>query len=144
MVPPEIRAARERILGLHLDAESDKDTEAVLGTLSEYVYDLVTPAKTIRGRADVARFLQLMFDALGPYRHHARAFHHDERTTVVEVETVFPDGIDGKSPGEPLRVWTVGIFPFERDRLLGERVYGDLSALAPYLGWADERVPLGW
>jgi hypothetical protein len=133
MLTDELRRSREATIAAHVDGESRCDTEAVLATLHEYTYDLVTIGKVIRGRDAVGKFLQLMFDSLGPNTHHAEAFHHTESCTIVEVLTVFPDGIDGSTPGTVTEVRSVGIFPFDGERMLGERVYADMSPLEPYL-----------
>jgi hypothetical protein len=133
MLTEELRRSREATIAAHVDGESRCDVDAVLATLHEYTYDLVTVGKVIQGKEEVGRFLQLMFDSLGPNTHHAEAFHHTEPCTIVEVLTVFPDGIDGSSPGEKVEVRSVGIFPFDGDRMLGERVYADMSPLLPFL-----------
>jgi hypothetical protein len=133
MLSEEIRRSREATIAAHVDGESRCDTEAVLDTLHEYTYDLVTIGKVIQGREQVGKFLQLMFDSLGPNTHHAVAFHHTEPCTIVEVVTVFPDGLDGSTPGETTEVKSVGIFPFDGERMLGERVYADMAPLAPFL-----------
>jgi hypothetical protein len=133
MLTDALIARREAIIAAHVDGESRGDAEAVLATLHEYTYDLITIGKVIRGREEVGKFLQLMFDSLGPNTHHAEAFHHTEPCTIVEVLTVFPDGIDGTTPGDKVEVRSVGLFPFDGDRMLGERVYGDMSPLLPYL-----------
>ena len=38
-----------------------------------------------------------------------------------------------EAPGETLEVRSVGIFPFDGDRMLGERVYADMAPLLPFL-----------
>jgi hypothetical protein len=133
MLTEEIRSSREATIAAHVDGESRCDVDAVLATLHEYTYDLITIGKVIEGREQVAKFLQLMFDSLGPNTHHAETFHHTDQCTIVEVLTVFPDGIDGSTPGEKIEVRSVGIFPFDGERMLGERVYADMAPLLPFL-----------
>jgi hypothetical protein len=132
---PEIIATREKTLAAHLDGETRKDVDAVLATFSgEPTYDLVTIDTVIKGEAEVRRFLQTFFDSLGPNTHLAEAFHHTEDVTVVEVLTIFPNGFDGQQP-EELRIKSVGIFPFDGDRMLVEKLYSDVSPLLPFLDW---------
>ena len=45
--------------------------------------------------------------------------------------TVFPDGFDGSTPGDELRVFTVGLFPFDGVTLLAERLYADPASSFP-------------
>jgi len=134
----EIIATREKTLAAHLDGETRKDVEAVLATFGgEPTYELVTIGKVVRGRDEVRRFLQTFFDSMGPNAHAAPAFHHTDDATIVEVETTFPDGFDGQQTGQEIRVQTVGIFPFDGDRLLVEKLYADMSPLLPYLDFLE-------
>ncbi len=132
---PEIIATREKTLAAHLDGETRKDVESVLATFSgEPVYDLVTIDKVIRGTEEVRRFLQTFFDSMGPNTHLAEAFYHTDDATVVEVLTIFPNGFDGEQPDE-LRIKSVGVFPFDGDKLLVEKLYSDVSPLMPFMPW---------
>jgi len=136
---PEIIATREKTLAAHLDGETRKDVDAVLATFSGVpVYDLVTVGKVIEGHDEVRQFLQLFFDSMGPNTHSAEAFHHSPDATVVEVLTLFPDGFDGEQHGQNLEVRTVGIFPFDGDQMLSEKLYADVSPLVPFMPWLVE------
>lgn len=133
MISDELKAAREKVLAAHLKGESDKDVAAVLATMPEPVYDLITVDRVLHGKEEVGRFLQNMFDLLGPNEHRAAAIHHTDDQAIVEVVTVFPDGFDGSEPGQEFRVRTVGLFPFDGATLLAERVYADPSQVLPLL-----------
>jgi hypothetical protein len=132
----EIIATREKTLAAHLDGETRKDVESVLATFSgEPVYDLVTIGKVIRGREEVRRFLQTFFDSMGPNTHLAEAFYHTPEATVVEVLTIFPDGFDGEQTGQNLEIRSVGVFPFDGDKMLVEKLYSDVTPLLPFMPW---------
>jgi hypothetical protein len=133
MISDQLKSVREETLTTHLRGESQKDVDVVLSTMPNPTYDLITVGRVLRGKEEVGRFLQNMFDMLGPYEHSASAIHHLDDLAIVEVVTVFPDGIDGQSAGQELRVYTVGIFPFDGETLLAERVYADPSQLLPLL-----------
>jgi hypothetical protein len=136
MLTPEIIATREKTLAAHLDGETRKDVESVLATFSGVpVYDLVTVGTVISGRDEVRQVLQLFFDSMGPNTHLAEAFYHSPDATVVEVLTIFPDGFDGEQTGQNLEVRTVGIFPFDGDQMLAEKLYADVSPLVPFMPW---------
>ena len=139
MLTPEIIATREKTLAAHLDGETRKDVDSVLATFSGVPkYDLVTVGKVIEGEDEVRGFLQLFFDSMGPNTHTAEGFFHAEEATVVEVLTVFPDGFDGEQTGQNLEVRTVGIFPFDGDQMLSEKLYADVSPLVPFMPWLVE------
>jgi hypothetical protein len=130
MISDELKAAREQVLATHLRGESQKDVDVVLSTMPDPTYDLITVGRVLRGKEEVGRFLQNMFDMLGPYEHQAAEIHHLDDKAIVEVVTVFPDGIDGTDSGQELRVYTVGIFPFDGETLLAERVYADPTQIS--------------
>ena len=136
MVTPEIIAVREKTLAAHLDGESRKDVDAVLATFSGVPrYELMSVDKVIDGHDEVRRFLQLFFDSMGPNEHIGEAFYHSPSATAVEVLTVFPDGFDGKQTGQVIKVRSVGVFTFEGDKMLAEKLYADVSPLVPFMPW---------
>ena len=134
MLTPEIIASRERTLSAHLDGETNKDVEATLATFGgEPQYDLVTIGKVITGHDEVGRFLQTFYDSMGPNTHLGEAFYHSDDATVVEVKTIFPGGFSGED--DYLEIFSVGIFVFDGDKLLCEKLYADVSPLLPNLPW---------
>ena len=136
MVTPEIIAVREKTLAAHLDGESRKDVDAVLATFSGVPrYELMSVDKVIDGHDEVRTFLQLFFDSMGPNEHVGEAFYHAPSATAVEVLTVFPHGFDGKQTGQVVKVRSVGVFTFEGDKMLAEKLYADVSPLVPFMPW---------
>lgn len=122
MSDAELRKQREAVLQRHLDGESDKDVEAVLDTMPEPTYDLVTIDRVLRGRDEVGGLLKKMFELLPDYRHKVDRFHHADDNVVVEVVTDFVNGDVVK---------TVGVFGFDGPTLLSERVYVAPELLLP-------------
>ena len=138
MLTDEIIATREKTLAAHLDGETRKDVDTVLATFGgEPTYDLVTIQKKVVGTEAVRKFLQTFFDSLGPNSHHAEKFFHAEGGTTVEVLTIFPDGFSGEEKGNVVEVRTVGIFTFDGDRMLVEKLYADMAPLLPFLDFLD-------
>lgn len=133
-----LRAAREATLAKHLQGETDMDVDAVLSTMIDPpTYELASIGVTLRGRDQVSHLLNLMFSALPGIVHRGVRFHHADDNVIVEVETDFPNGLDGSTPGRMATVKSVGIFPFDGEVSLGEKVYSDMSALLPYLDVAE-------
>jgi hypothetical protein len=132
-----LRAKREAVLTRHLLGETLGDAQMVLDTMVDPpTYDLVTIDTKLVGRDHVARLLETMFAGLPGIVHRGVRFHHADDAVIVEVETDFPNGLDGSTPGQPAVVKSVGIFPFDGEVSLGEKVYSDMSALVPFLDWA--------
>ena len=114
MLTPEIIATREKTLAAHLDGETRKDVDSVLATFSGVpTYDLVTVGTVISGHDEVRGFPQLFFDSVGPNTPLAERCYH-------------------------LEVRTVGIFPFDGDQMLAEKLYADVSPLVPFMPWLVE------
>lgn len=134
MLTPEIIATREQTLTAHLVGETNKDVDAVLDTFGgEPQYDLVTVGTVITGRDEVGRFLQTFYDSMGPNTHLGEAFYHTDDATIVEVKTIFPGGFSGED--DYLEIFSVGIFLFDGDQLLCEKLYADVSPLLPFMPW---------
>jgi hypothetical protein len=124
MSDAELRKQREAVLQRHLDGESDKDVDAVLDTMPDPTYDLVTVDRVLRGRDEVGGLLKKMFEVLPDYRHNADKFHHADDNVIVEVVTNFVNGDVVK---------TIGVFGFDGPTLLSERVYVAPELLTPLL-----------
>jgi hypothetical protein len=141
-IPEEVRALRARreaILATHLAGETAMDADSVLATMVEdATYELVAIDRVLHGHKEIRHLLELMFGALPGIVHRAVCFHHADDNVIVEVETDFPNGLDGTTPGQMAVVKSVGVFPFDGDRSLGEKVYSDVSPLAPYLDFPSE------
>ena len=133
----ELRAKREATLAIHLRGETEMNADMVLDTMVDPpTYDLASIDVVLRGRDEVRQLLELMFNSLPGIVHRAVRFHHADDTVIVEVETDFPNGLDGSTPGEVAVVKSVGIFAFDGERSLGEKVYSDMSPILPYLTFA--------
>jgi len=137
MLTPEIIATREATLSAHLDGETNKDVDMVLDTFADQPqYDLVPAGIVITGREEVGKFLQTFYDSMGPNEHLADALYHTDEASVVEVKTIFPGGFSGED--DYLEIFSVGVFLFDGDRLLCEKLYADVSPLLPFMPWLTE------
>ena len=131
-----LRAKREAKLTIHLKGETNMDADTVLSTMIDPpTYDLASIDLVLTGQDQVRQLLNLMFNFLPGIVHRAVAFHHADDAVIVEVETDFPNGLQGDTPGEMATVKSVGIFPFDGEISLGEKVYSDMSPIAPFLNF---------
>ena len=139
-----LRAKREAVLRVHLRGETEMDSDLVLGTMIDPpTYELPSIDVVLRGRDQVRQLLEVMFAAMPGIVHRPVAFHHADENVVVEVETDFPNGVDGSTPGLLATVKTIGVFPFDGEVSLGEKVYGDMSALLPHLTFLGSSADTG-
>ena len=130
----QLRKRREAIIQAHIDGETHMDADEVLATLADdATYELVGINRTLKGHDEIRAFLGILFAAAPGIVHRAARIFHTETNVIVETETDFPNGFDGKTPGKIEVMRAVSIFPFDGERSLGERLYSDMSAVVPYL-----------
>jgi hypothetical protein len=140
----KLRAQREAVLRVHLRGETEMDSDLVLSTMIDPpTYELPSIDVVLKGRDQVRQLLEAMFAAMPGIVHRPVTFHHADENVIVEVETDFPHGMDGSTPGRVATVKTIGVFPFDGEVSLGEKVYGDMSALLPHLTFLGSPADTG-
>ena len=45
---------------------------------------------------------------------------------------------DGEQKGQNLEIRSVGLFPFDGDALISEKLYADVSPLLPFMPWLED------
>jgi steroid delta-isomerase-like uncharacterized protein len=128
----ELRAKREATIQAHIDAENRRDAEATLATMHEAHYDVVPWGMVIDGREEVREFLEGYFTMMPAIRTEATRFYHADDALIVETRTVgtHEGEIEGiPANGRPFEVNGIGIFTFDGDKLLGEKVVSDMLGL---------------
>jgi steroid delta-isomerase-like uncharacterized protein len=127
-----LRARREAIIQTHIAAENRRDAEATLATMHEAHYDVVPWGLVIDGRDKVREFLEGYFAMMPAIQTEATRFYHADDALIVETRTVgtHEGEINGiPANGRPFEVNAIGIFTFDGERLLGEKVLSDMLSL---------------
>ncbi len=128
----ELKAKREAIIQEHIAAENRRDAEGTLATMHEAHYDVVPWGLVIDGREAVREFLEGYFTMMPAIRTEAIRFYHADDALIVETRTsgTHEGEIDGiPANGKPFEVFGIGIFAFDGDKLLGEKVVSDMLGL---------------
>jgi steroid delta-isomerase-like uncharacterized protein len=128
----ELRARREATIQEHIAAENRRDAEATLATMFEAHYDVVPWGLVIDGREEVREFLEGYFTMMPAIVTEATRFYHSDDALIVETRTVgtHEGEIEGiPANGRPFEVNGIGIFTFDGDKLLGEKVISDMLGL---------------
>jgi steroid delta-isomerase-like uncharacterized protein len=128
----ELRAKREATIRAHIDAENRRDAEGTLATMHEAHYDVVPWGLVVDGREAVREFLEGYFTMMPAIRTEATRFYHADDALIVETRTVgtHEGEIEGiPANGRPFEVNGIGIFTFDGDKLLGEKVISDMLGL---------------
>jgi steroid delta-isomerase-like uncharacterized protein len=128
----ELRARREEIIRAHIAAENRRDAAATLATMHTAHYDVVPWGLVVDGREAVREFLEGYFTMMPAITTEAIRFYHADDALIVETRTVgtHEGEIEGiPANGRPFEVNGIGIFTFDGDNLLGEKVISDMLSL---------------
>jgi len=143
----DLRRARQEILDAHSAAESAHDLDALIATFHHPRYEIVPTGDVHDGEAAVRAYHAENFAGMSDfYVRSVRAFHADDAVIEEAVVGGTHDGTyNGLPPtGRKLEIEVLGIYLFEEDRLVCERVYYDLLHVLIGLGIArDPDSPLG-
>jgi steroid delta-isomerase-like uncharacterized protein len=127
-----MRARREAKIQEHIAAENRRDSAATLATMHEAHYDVVPWGLVVDGRENVRDFLEGYFTMMPAIHTEATRFYHADDALIVETRTVgtHEGEIEGiPANGRPFEVNGIGIFTFDGDNLLGEKVVSDMLGL---------------
>ena len=130
-----LRACREAIVKQHIEAENRHDIEATIATFHHPRYELNGDPSD--GEEAVREFVQGLMHGL-PDLHAAvdKLRHMDDGVLVEGIITGTHDGEWAGIPpsGNRVNVPVVGIFEFDGDRLLCEKVYLDMATVLTQMG----------
>ena len=131
-----IRERREAIVQEHIAAEKAHDISRILATFHHPRYELAPFSSVTEGNTSVHEFLAGLFASFPDFDIEAPQVHHTGDT--VEIKCVVTGtrrhSFSGVPPsGRRIEVPIVGIFHFEGDLLVGEKVYFDLATLIQQL-----------
>jgi steroid delta-isomerase-like uncharacterized protein len=137
----ELRRTREAILEAHSAAESAQDLDAVIATFHHPRYEIVPTGEVYDGEDAVRRYHGENFAGFPDLTVAPIAAHHGDDAVAEEawVSGTHLGTYHGLPPtGRHLRVRVCGIYVFENDRLVCERVYYDLLTVLRGLGVARD------
>lgn len=141
MVDADLQRARQAVLDAHSAAESAHDVDAVLATFHHPRYEIVPTGEVFDGEDAVRRYHDENFAGLPDFTVDPIAVYHGV-DAVAEEAWVFGThlGTYHQLPptGRAVRVRVCGIYVFEQDRLVCERVYYDLLTVLRELGVARD------
>ena len=129
---PSQRERREAIVREHIAAENAHDTSRAIATFHHPRYEVAPFGSVSDGAQAVHELLAGMFTGFPDSHVEVPRLHHAEEAVVVEmVMTGTHQGpFAGLEPtGRRIEVPLVGIFYFEGERLMCEKVYFDMATL---------------
>jgi steroid delta-isomerase-like uncharacterized protein len=138
---PGLREARQAILDAHSDAETAHDLDALIATFHHPRYEIVPTGEVFDGEEAVRRYHGANFAGIPDFKVEPIAAHHGDDAVAEEawVSGTHLATYNGLPPtGRFVRIRVCGIFVFEEDRLVCERVYYDLLTVLRGLGVARD------
>jgi predicted ester cyclase len=142
-----LRRRRLEILDAHGAAESARDLDGVIATFHHPRYEIVPTGDVFDGEAAVREYHAENFRGVPDFSVEPIRRHHADEAVLEEawVGGTHLGTYHGLPPtGRRVRVQVLGIYVFEEDRLVCERVYYDLLTVLIGLGVArDPDTPLG-
>jgi steroid delta-isomerase-like uncharacterized protein len=126
------RERREAIVREHIAAENAHDISRAIATFHHPRYEVAPFGSVHDGAQAVHELLAGMFAGFPDFHVDVPRLHHADEAVVVEfVMTGTHEGTFAGLPstGRRIEVPLVGIFDFEGDRLICEKVYFDMATL---------------
>ena len=140
-VDPGLQQARQAVLDAHSAAETAHDLDRVIATFHHPRYEIVPTGEVFDGEEAVRHYHGANFAGVPDFKVEPIAAYHGEDGVAEEawVSGTHLGTYNGLPPtGRFLRIRVCGIFVFEEDRLVCERVYYDLLTVLRALGVARD------
>jgi steroid delta-isomerase-like uncharacterized protein len=140
-MPEELRRRRQAVLDAHSAAETAHDLDAIIATFDRPRYEIVPTGEVFDGEDAVRRYHAENFAGVPDFTVEPIAAHHGDDAVAEEawVSGTHRGTYGGLPPtGRFVRVRVCGIYVFEEDRLVCERVYYDLLTVLRGLGVARD------
>jgi predicted ester cyclase len=137
----DLQRARQAVLDAHSAAETAHDLDAVIATFHHPRYEIVPTGEVFDGEEAVRRYHGENFAGVPDFKVEPIATHHGADAVAEEawVSGTHLGTYNGLPPTRRfVRVRVCGIFVFEEDRLVCERVYYDLLSVLCRLGVARD------
>ena len=128
----ELRAQREHIVRVHMEAENTHDYSTAIGTFRHPRYELIATGQVHDGREAVERYFADSRRAFPDQRNELIALHHADDGVFSEFWLLgtHQGELMGIAPtGKTFRCRMVAFFVFEGAELVCERVYFDSATI---------------
>ena len=130
MTQRDLEAVREELVLRHVEAENDRDLDAVMATFARPRYEIVPTGAVYDGEAAVRAMLLAQWEEMPTLRFAAEAVFHSSTGLVVETTTTStgPASVGPRGSGVAMR--SMNLFGFEGEDLVLERCYFDRMLFA--------------
>jgi len=132
MSPQELRAARERTVRTHMEAENKLDFATALATFGHPRYELIATGVVHDGAEEVKAYFHTSRAAFPDQRNELIALRHADDAVIVEfwLRGTHKGPLMGIEPtGKSFECRMTAFFIFDADQLVCERVYFDTATI---------------
>ena len=132
MSPQELRAARERTVRTHMEAENALDFATALATFEHPRYELIATGIVHDGAEAVKGYFRDSRAAFPDQRNELIALRHADDAVIVEfwLRGTHKGPLMGIEPtGKSFECRMTAFFVFDADKLVCERVYFDTATI---------------
>jgi len=132
MASTELRAARERTVRTHMEAENALDFATALATFGHPRYEIIATGAVHDGRDEVAAYFRDSRAAFPDQRNELISLRHADDAVIVEfwLRGTHKGTLMGIEPtGKSFECRMTAFFIFDADRLVCERVYFDSATI---------------
>jgi steroid delta-isomerase-like uncharacterized protein len=136
-----LRHRRETLCIAHMTEENAHEFADAIGRFARPRYEIVATGEVYDGRDELARLMHENVTAFPDFRYEWERIHHADEAIIVE----------GTFGGTQLGTWRglpatgrrvefpmLIVFPFEGERMMGERIFFDLGTALRQLGVARD------
>ena len=126
----EMQARRLEVVRRHMEAENDRDFEAVLATFRHPRYELMATGTVFDGEASVREYFRRTRASVPDQRNEHAVLHDAGDVVIAEFDLVGTMA----DTGRPFRSPMVALFFFEGDGITCERVFWDRRRIEDQVG----------
>ena len=139
MTDPDLRARREAVVRVHMEAENRHDYDAVIGTFAHPRYELMATGQIFDGETEVRQYFTLSRTPFPDQRNEVVSMRSTDDAVIVELDLLGTHegplrGIEAS--GRTFRSRMAALFIFEDggEGIVCERVYFDRADILRQLG----------
>ena len=135
-ISDKLRDARETVLRAHLDAHNSNDIDGVIATFARPRIELIASNRVVEGEAEVRAYLEERRQAFPDAHFEVITHHHSDRAVISEhwMTGTHLGDLHGVDPsGRRFKVRMAGIFEFDGEDLVNQRLYFDAGTIARQL-----------
>jgi len=139
MTADDLRARREAVVRLHMEAENDHDYDTVIGTFAHPRYELMATGQVFDGEEEVRQYFAASRGAFPDQRNELVSMRSTDDAVIVELDLLGTHegplrGIEATGGTFRSRMCALFVFEDGGEGIVCERIYFDSGDILRQLG----------